>query len=114
MRVLHPKADQVWGRDKHNPENERIKHQYFIFSKEAKRQNETTIDAVAKTLSRYGEYCKHRNFKKFHSRLFEAQGLKRAHWSNANPIRTIFKETFIQAGLPYFNPHSFRNTLVRL
>jgi integrase len=45
---------------------------------------------------------------------FEALGLGREHWSNATPIRTIFREAFVRAGLPYFNPHSFRNTLVRL
>lgn len=48
------------------------------------------------------------------SHLFEASGLKRQVWSNASPIRKIFKETFIAAKLPYFNPHSFRNTLVGL
>jgi integrase len=41
-------------------------------------------------------------------------GLRRKCWSNATPIRTIFREAFEQAGLPYFNPHSFRNTLVQL
>lgn len=46
--------------------------------------------------------------------LFEAQGLKCQHWSNANSIRSIFKKAFSAAGLPYFNPHSFRNTLVRI
>jgi integrase len=45
---------------------------------------------------------------------FEATGLKHAHWSTAAPIRTIFRKSFIAAGLPYFNPHSFRSTLVRL
>ncbi|MDD2389120.1 MAG: tyrosine-type recombinase/integrase [Desulfobacterales bacterium] len=45
---------------------------------------------------------------------FEAAGLARDHWSTASPIRTIFREAFVRAGLPYFNPHSFRNTLVRL
>lgn len=25
-----------------------------------------------------------------------------------------FREAFVRAGLPYFNPHSFRNTLVQL
>ena len=35
-------------------------------------------------------------------------------WNNAAPIRRIFAEAFKRAGLPYFNPHSFRNTLVRL
>jgi integrase len=47
-------------------------------------------------------------------RQFTAKGLKREHWSNASPIWTIFREAFIGAGLPYFNPHSFRNTLVHL
>jgi integrase len=28
------------------------------------------------------------------------------------PIRTIFKDAFESADLPYFNPHSFRKTLV--
>lgn len=46
--------------------------------------------------------------------LFGAGGLKRQHWSNASPIRKIFKEAFLAADLPYFNPHSFRNTLVGL
>jgi len=45
---------------------------------------------------------------------FKAVGLSRNHWSNATPIRTIFHESFEKAGLPYFNPHSFRNTLVQL
>jgi hypothetical protein len=40
--------------------------------------------------------------------------LERAHWSSAARIRTIFRDAFVAAGLPYFNPHSFRNTLVRL
>ena len=48
------------------------------------------------------------------SRQFEAVGLERAHWSSAVRIRTIFHDALTSAGLPYFNPHSFRNTLVRL
>jgi integrase len=47
-------------------------------------------------------------------RRFRVSGLAREHWSNASPIRTIFREAFNKAGLPYFNPHSFRNTLARL
>src|SRR5262245_56917814 len=39
---------------------------------------------------------------------FQAVGLDRKHWANASPIRTIFEEAFTAAGLPYFNPHSFR------
>ena len=47
------------------------------------------------------------------SRQFEAVGLARRHWSTASPIRTIFQGAFQAAGLPYFNPHSFRSTLVQ-
>ena len=45
---------------------------------------------------------------------FAATGLDRKHWSTASPIRQIFKEAFAAAGLPYFNPHSFRKTLALL
>ncbi len=48
------------------------------------------------------------------ARQFEVAGLAQRHWSNASPIRKIFREAFVSAGLPYFNPHSFRNTLVQL
>ena len=36
------------------------------------------------------------------------------HWRNATPIRKVSKGAFEQAGLPYFNPHSFRETPVQL
>jgi integrase/recombinase XerD len=45
---------------------------------------------------------------------FEAAGLSRLHWSTATPIRRILKDAFTKAGLPYFNPHSFRRTLAQL
>lgn len=48
------------------------------------------------------------------SQQFEAGGLARKHWSSADPIRGAFKAAFAGAGLPYFNPHSFRHALVRL
>jgi integrase len=47
-------------------------------------------------------------------RQFTAAGLARQHWSTNSPIRTIFREAFVSGGLPYFHPHSFRNTLVQL
>lgn len=49
----------------HNPENERIKRRYFAYLKEAKRQSEQTVDAVAKALARFEDYTKHRDFKAF-------------------------------------------------
>ncbi|SET68927.1 hypothetical protein SAMN05216326_1654, partial [Nitrosomonas marina] len=48
------------------------------------------------------------------SMQFQVTGIDRKHWRNATPIRKIFRKAFTDAGLPYFNPHSFRNTLVRL
>ena len=45
---------------------------------------------------------------------FAPCGLRRENWKSAGPIREIFKAAFEEAGLPYFNPHSFRNTLVQL
>jgi hypothetical protein len=36
------------------------------------------------------------------------------HWANANPVREAFRDACRFAGLPYFNPHSIRNTLVQL
>lgn len=43
---------------------------------------------------------------------FVADGFEPVHWQTANQIRKIFKEAFERAKLPYFNPHSFRSTLV--
>jgi integrase len=45
---------------------------------------------------------------------FEVAGLRREHWTNAAPIRAIFREAFQVAGVRYFNPHSLRDTLVHL
>lgn len=44
---------------------------------------------------------------------FEASGIARHGWATTAPIRDIFKRAFAAAGLPYFNPHSFRDMLVR-
>lgn len=48
------------------------------------------------------------------TKQFEVRGLKRKHWSTTAPIRKIFGEVFTKADLPYFNPHSFRDTLTHL
>lgn len=45
---------------------------------------------------------------------FEAVGIERKAWATAAPIRAIFKQAFQAAGLPYYNPHSLRSTLVLL
>lgn len=45
---------------------------------------------------------------------FEAQGLDRKAWKTTAPIRKVFRGAFEAVGLPYFNPHSFRDTLTLL
>lgn len=45
---------------------------------------------------------------------FSACGVLKEHWATANPIRELFKRAFTKAGLQYFNPHSIRDTLVRI
>jgi integrase/recombinase XerD len=44
---------------------------------------------------------------------FKTEGLEPGLWANAEPIRKIFRQAFARVGLPYFNPHSFRDTLVQ-
>lgn len=47
------------------------------------------------------------------TRRFAVVGLDRKGWSNAGPIREIFRNAFEAAGLPYCNPHSIRKTLAQ-
>lgn len=44
---------------------------------------------------------------------FAAAGLSRDGWSGTGRVRVVFKRAFELAGLSYFNPHSFRDMLVR-
>jgi integrase len=45
---------------------------------------------------------------------FAVLGLARAAWSNADRIRDIFRAAFQSVGLPYANPHLFRDALMQL
>ena len=51
---------------KHSANNERIKRKYLTFLKQAKGQNEASIDAVAKAIARFESYNKYKDFKAFH------------------------------------------------
>lgn len=44
---------------------------------------------------------------------FRATDILRTGWSTTQPINAIFRRAFEAAGLPYFNPHSVRDMLVR-
>jgi site-specific recombinase XerD len=56
----------------HSPQNERVKHAYFTYLREAKGMSETSIDQTAKALSRFESYTGHRDFKLFHRKQAEA------------------------------------------
>ena len=45
---------------------------------------------------------------------FCAVGIEATHWSDASPVREIFRRAFTAAALPYFPPHSLRHTLGHL
>jgi integrase len=45
---------------------------------------------------------------------FVNAGLGRRPWSNATPVRKVFRVAFKATGLPEFGPHSFRRTIVAL
>jgi integrase len=44
---------------------------------------------------------------------FTPVGLVRRGWASSEPVRELFRHAFAAAGLPYFNPHSFRAMLVQ-
>ena len=41
-------------------------------------------------------------------------GITKERWASAQPMRDIFRAAFKAVELPYFNPHSFRKTLMAL
>ena len=45
---------------------------------------------------------------------FCKDGLTKERWANAQPMRDIFRAAFTAVDMPYFNPHSFRKTLMAL
>lgn len=51
---------------KHDPENERVKRDYFIYLREARRRQEASIDAVAAALHRFEAFTGFKSFRHFH------------------------------------------------
>jgi integrase len=70
---------------KTNAANERIKHAYFIFLREAHGRDEATIDGIAKSLARFEESTGAKDFKRFHRE--QAVNFKR-QLSEAPNVRT--------------------------
>lgn len=77
---------------KHNVNNERIKRKYLTFLKQAKGQNEATIDLVAKALARFENYTQFKDFKAFH--FEQAIGFKKhlatqKHYKTGQPFSMV-------------------------
>jgi len=80
---------------KHNAANERIKREYFGYLKEAKGRDEATIDGVAKSLARFEESTKARDFKRFHREQAVAFKAGLANAINARTGERISKATML-------------------
>ena len=78
---------------KHNPENERIKRAYFVYLKEARRLSEPSVDAAAAALSRFEEYTKYRDFKRFHPQQAVAFERRLAEQLNQQTGKPLSKPT---------------------
>jgi integrase len=102
---------------KHNAANERIKRDYYRYLAEAKGRDEATIDGVAKSLARFEESTRGKDFKRFHreqavafkARLAEAQNARTGErlskatlLSTLRDLRAFF---FWLAHLPGFKSH---------
>lgn len=74
---------------KHNVNNERIKRKYLTFLKQAKGQNEATLDSVIKAICRFEEYNQHKDFKSFHVDQaigFKNKLSKQKHYKTTKPL----------------------------
>lgn len=78
---------------KHHAANERIKRAYFIYLKEAKRQSEASVDAVAAALARFEAYSRYRDFKSFHHQQAVAFKQWLAHQRNEVTGKALSKAT---------------------
>ncbi|WP_309661997.1 site-specific integrase [Sphingomonas sp.] len=79
----------------HSGANERIKRDYFAYLKEALGRDEATIDGVAKSLARFEESTKARDFKRFHREQAVAFKATLAKATNARTGERISKATML-------------------
>lgn len=80
---------------KHSAANERIKRDYFAYLKEALGRDEATIDGVAKSLARFEESTKAREFKRFHRTQAVAFKAALANAANVRTGERISKATML-------------------
>jgi integrase len=80
---------------KTNGANERIKHQYFDYLEQAMGRDTATVDAVAKSLARFEESTKARDFKRFHRAQAVAFKARLAEATNVRTGERISKATML-------------------
>jgi integrase/recombinase XerD len=80
----------------HNAQNERLKRSYFVYLKEAKRHDDSTLDGVAKAIHRFESYTKFKDFRSF--RIEQAVGFKHhlAELANQRTGKPLSKATLHQ------------------
>ncbi|MBG1231811.1 tyrosine-type recombinase/integrase [Aestuariivirga litoralis] len=74
---------------KYNPDNERLKHRYYAFLKQAKGRDDATIDGVSMALRRFEEHTKFKDFRTFRPEQavsFKAHLAKRANATTGKPL----------------------------
>lgn len=67
-----------------NPANERLKHRYFVYLKEARQLGEHSIDQVAKALDRFEGHTRRKSYRDF--RTDQAISFKK-HLGSLNSLR---------------------------
>jgi site-specific recombinase XerD len=80
---------------KHNAANERIKREYFRYLTEAKGRDEATIDDVAKSLARFEQSTRMKDFKRFHREQAVAFKARLAEGCNARTGERLSKATLL-------------------
>ncbi|MBK8086486.1 MAG: site-specific integrase [Devosia sp.] len=70
---------------KPNPSNERVKHRYFQWLRNARQKNDKTIDQVAAALDRFEEFSRRRDFG---SLRVEQAGPFKKHLASQNAARS--------------------------
>jgi site-specific recombinase XerD len=80
---------------KPNAQNERIKRTYFAFLREAHGRDVATIDSVAKSLARFEDSTRRRDFKRFHREQAVAFKAKLTAELNARTSERLGKGTVL-------------------
>ena len=74
---------------KYNPDNERLKHRYYAFLKQAKGRDDATIDGVSAALRRFEEHSRFKDFRTFRPEQavsFKAHLAKQASATSGKPL----------------------------